>query len=198
MADQPSTAQPNELQELFRTSESEASVPAENHVCPSGTRLVFITIGLWLSLFFGALDSTILAQAIPSITESFSGLTNVVWYSTAYSISNTAFKMAWGKACRTCRLKHVFLVSMGIFEAGNILCATAQSSSVVICGRIIAGIGGAGLMCGSFVISALLVRKQYRPMIMGVTSFAFDLSSVVGPVLGGALVDALGWRWCFW
>lgn len=191
-------AQATELQEFSQSSEPEVSEPNDDHVYPSGARLVLVIIGLWLSMFLGALDSTILAQAIPSITETFSGLTNVVWYSTAYSISNAAFKMFWGKAYRNFRLKPTFLISMLIFEAGNVLCATAQSSTAVIVGRIVSGMGGAGLMCGSFVISALSVRSQYRPMMMGVTSFAFGLSSVTGPVLGGALVDALGWRWCFW
>ena len=188
-----------ELQQAPQVSEAEASISEEQaHVYPSGTRLIFIIMGLLLSMFLGALDSTILAQAIPSITVSFKGLSNIAWYSTAYSISNTAFKMAWGKAYQVFRLKPTFLVSMAVFEAGNLVCATAQSATTVIIGRIISGFGGAGLMCGSFVISALSVKKQYRPMMMGVTSLAFGLSSVAGPAMGGALVDALGWRWCFW
>ncbi|KAF2159727.1 hypothetical protein M409DRAFT_37869 [Zasmidium cellare ATCC 36951] len=165
---------------------------------PSGVRLGFIIVGLLLSMFLGALDSTILAQAIPSITESFPGVANIVWYSTAYSISNTAFKLAWGRAYQMYAIKPTFLVSMALFEAGNIVCAVARSAAVVIIGRIVAGLGGAGLMCGSFIISARCVTKKYRPMMMGVTSLAFGISSVAGPAMGGALVDSLGWRWCFW
>ena len=189
-----------ELQANPQASDLEVPTSVEQtfDAYPSRTRLVLIVFGLLLSMFLGALDSTILAQAIPSITESFSGLSNIAWYSTGYSISNTAFKMAWGRAYQVFRLKPTFLVSMAVFEAGNLICATARSATTVIIGRIISGLGGSGLMCGSFVISALCVPKRYRPMMMGITSLAFGLSSVAGPVMGGALVDALGWRWCFW
>lgn len=187
-----------ELQQHNAEADPAPEEPASTDVYPSGTRLIFIIVGLLLSMFLGALDGTILAQAIPSITESFPGLSNIVWYSTAYSISNTAFKLAWGRAYQMYAIKPTFLVSMVIFEMGNLVCAVARSAAVVIVGRIVAGLGGAGLMCGAFVISARSVTQKYRPMMMGVTSLAFGIASVAGPAMGGALVDSLGWRWCFW
>ncbi len=71
-------------------------------------------------------------------------------------------------------------------------------SSVVILGRIIAGVGGGGVMTGSFIIIAMTVKPQYRPAYMGILGVTFGCASVVGPLMGGALTDGPGWRWCFW
>ncbi|KAH8662629.1 MFS gliotoxin efflux transporter glia [Xylariales sp. PMI_506] len=165
---------------------------------PTGFRLAIITIGLVLSIFLTALDSTIIATAIPSITNEFGSIRNIAWYGSAYQVTNTAFQSMWGKAYTHFSLKHVFLWTIFIFELGNIICAAAQNSSVVILGRVIAGVGGGGVMTGAFIIIAKTVRPRYRPAYMGVLGVTFGCASVVGPIMGGALTDGPGWRWCFW
>ncbi|KAF2475230.1 MFS gliotoxin efflux transporter glia [Lindgomyces ingoldianus] len=165
---------------------------------PRGVKLAFITVGLVLSIFLAALDSTIIATAIPSITDQFGSIANIAWYGSAYSITNTAFQSSWGKAYGYFDLKRVFLLAIFVFEAGNVICTSAQSSEALILGRVVAGIGGGGLMTGAFIIIALTVKPQYRAAYMGVLGVTFGCASVVGPLMGGALTDGPGWRWCFW
>lgn len=175
-------------------SESES----EPELYPRGFRLVIITIGLVLSIFLAALDSTIIATAIPSITDEFGTIRNIAWYGSAYQVTKTSFQSAWGKAYQHFPLKKVFLLAIAVFELGNIVCAAAPDSSVVILGRVIAGVGGGGVMTGAFLILAASVRPRYRPAYMGVLGVTFGTASVVGPLMGGALTDGPGWRWCFW
>lgn len=172
--------------------------PEAQHQYPTGSRLLLITIGLILSIFIAALDSTIIATAIPSITSEFGSLSNIAWYGTSYSISNCAFQSCWGKAYKYFYLKTTFFLAIFVFEVGNVISALAPNSAVLILGRIVAGAGGGGVMTGAFIMIALTAGPKYRAAYMGVLGVTFGCASVVGPILGGALTDGPGWRWCFW
>lgn len=165
---------------------------------PRGIKLVLITTGLMLSIFLTALDSTIISTAIPSITTEFGSISYIAWYGSAYIVTNASFQSSWGKAYQYFPLKPTFLLSILVFEIGNVICATAPSSEVLILGRIVAGMGGGGVMTGAFIMIALTAGPKYRASYMGLVGVTFGTASVVGPLLGGALTDGPGWRYCFW
>ena len=180
------------------TQKTPSSDDAKSEEYPSGTRLVFVVLALVLSIFLVSLDLTIVATAIPKITGEFHGLHDVSWYSAAFFMTIGGFQSAWGKAYKYFPLKTNFLVSIFIFELGSLICGAASSSTALIVGRAIAGLGAAGIGSGTYTIIAFSAGPKRRPMFTGIIGTSYGIAAVVGPLLGGALAGKVSWRWCFY
>ncbi|KAL4893012.1 major facilitator superfamily domain-containing protein [Aspergillus ambiguus] len=163
--------------------------PEEKEYYPSGSRLAFVLIALALSIFFMSLDLTIVAIAIPKITDEFHGLADVSWYSSAFFVTIGGFQSAWGNAYKYFPLKSTFLVSICVFELGSLICGVASNSTTLIVRRAIAGLGAAGLGSGVYTIIAFSARPTARPMFTGIIWASYGIAAVVGPLIGGAQVD---------
>ncbi|KAL8972380.1 MAG: hypothetical protein Q9183_000582 [Haloplaca sp. 2 TL-2023] len=165
---------------------------------PSGARLVSIVIALALCVFLVSLDLTIVATAIPKITDEFGGLEDVSWYSAAFFMTIGGFQSAWGKVYKYFPLKISFLISIFIFELGSLICGVAPNSTTLIVGRAIAGLGAAGIGSGSYTIIAFSASPKKRPLFTGIIGTSYGVAAVVGPLIGGAFADKITWRWCFY
>lgn len=91
-----------------------------------------------------------------------------------------------------------FIAAVTVFELGNVVSALAQNSATLVIGRLVAGLGGGGVMTGCFIFIAFSTKPRYRAAYMGILGVTFAVASVAGPLLGGFLTDGPGWRWCFW
>ncbi|KAF2146413.1 uncharacterized protein K452DRAFT_305347 [Aplosporella prunicola CBS 121167] len=165
---------------------------------PNAFRAACISVGVALGIFLVGLDMTIVATAIPRITDDFSGIDLIGWYGSAFFITLACFQPFWGKVYPFFSLKYAFLVAVFIFELGSLLSGVAPNSTVLIVGRAITGAGGAGIATGGYAILSIIVRPQIRPIFTGLITTVYSIANVLGPILGGVFAEQTTWRWCFY
>lgn len=106
-----------------------------------------------------------------------------------------AFQSQWGKVYKFFPLKTSFLVAILIFEVGSLISAVAQNSTTVIVGRAFAGLGASGVAPGVYTISAFSTEPAKRATYTGFIGLSYGVAAVAGPLIGGALTEAVTWRW---
>ncbi|KAK8110701.1 MFS general substrate transporter [Apiospora kogelbergensis] len=178
----------------------DGSLSSQSTTPPPRSSLLLTTIigGLCLGTFLFGLDLNILGVAIPPITTEFRSLADVAWYGSAYMLTLTAFQPLFGNLYKLFNPKVVYLVSLSIFEVGSIVSATAPNSNALIAGRAILGLGASGLLQGALSIIGLVVEVDKVPLYIGIVVSSMGFSTCAGPVIGGAITEHIGWRWCFW
>jgi len=151
---------------------------------PKGLKLVLIFVSLCSCTFLVALDSTIIATAIPTITSEFNSLNDISWYNAAFLLTLCAFQLPYGRAYTLLNTKWTFLSSITVFLVGCIVCGSALNSIALIIGRAIAGVGGSGIFSGCFIVIAESIPLRKRSLFNGFIGATFGIASVIGPLIG--------------
>ncbi|KAM3523496.1 hypothetical protein MY4038_008159 [Beauveria bassiana] len=163
-----------------------------------GARLWTLVAGLYLGLYLLALELTMLATVIPTLTDEFRTVSDISWYEAAYVVTLCVFIPLVGQFYEQLRIKHVYLTFMLIFEAGLVICATAKSSKMFIIGRAVNGLGSSGQFSGTMVMIGSACPDKIRPLVTAAAVSMISVGSMTGPVIAGVLTARAGWRWCFW
>jgi EmrB/QacA subfamily drug resistance transporter len=153
--------------------------------------------GLLLAMLLGALDQTIMAPALPAVAKDLGRLDQMPSVVTSYLAAATAVMPLYGKLGDRFGRRRMLLAAVAIFVVGATLCATAASMTMLIMFRAVQGLGGGGLMVGPQAVIGEIVSPRERGRYLGYIGAAYVVAAVGGPVLGGLIVEGLGWRWIF-
>ncbi|OAQ77948.1 MFS transporter [Purpureocillium lilacinum] len=165
---------------------------------PTALPLYLVLTSVTLAYFLFFLDLAVISTATPAITSQFDSLVDVGWYGGAYQLGSAAFQPLTGKLYSQFSTKWTFLLFFIIFEIGSAICGAAQSSAMFIVGRVISGVGSAGVANGALTIIAAVLPRKRQPLFMGVNMGIGQLGLATGPIIGGAFTSHASWRWCFY
>ncbi|WP_226939838.1 MDR family MFS transporter [Janthinobacterium rivuli] len=156
-----------------------------------------IYLGLMAVLGLGALDQSIVATALPRIVDDLGGMAHLSWVVTAYVLASTATMPLYGKLADQYGRRPMIFTALLTFLLGSVLCALAQNMTELIIFRAIQGLGAGGFMPLAQIIIGDIVPPAERGKRQGMVPIVFAVTSVLGPVLGGVITDALSWHWIF-
>src|SRR5690606_21561468 len=156
-----------------------------------------VIIAVAVTMLLASLGQTIVSTALPVIVRDLGGLEHLTWVVVAYLLSSTVVAPIYGKLGDLFGRKIVLQVAIVIFLLGAALSAMATSMTFLIGARLVQGLGGGGLLVVAMTVVADVIPARQRGRVQGMLAGVFGFSTVVGPLLGGLLVQGFSWRWIF-
>ncbi len=153
-----------------------------------------------LSLFLVTIDLTIVNVALPSIRrELHASVAGLQWSVDGYTVVVASFLMLSGSTADRFGRRRMFQIGLAVFSLGSLLCSLAPTTNALVGFRMLQAVGGSMLnpIAMSIIVNTFADPKE-RARALGVWGAIFGVSMAAGPLLGGALVDSIGWRSIFW
>jgi EmrB/QacA subfamily drug resistance transporter len=160
-------------------------------------RVLTIYAGLMVTLLLAALDQTIVATALPRIVSDLGGITQYSWVFTAYMLTSTVSVPVYGRLGDVHGRRPLMLIAVSIFLVGSALCGAAQNMTELVVCRGLQGLGAGGLFPLSLAVIGGIVPPRDRGRWQGLIGAVFASASIIGPAIGGFIVDNTTWRWIF-
>ncbi len=156
-----------------------------------------ILLALMLATGLIAIDATILATAVTSVTEDLGDFASFPWLFSVYLLATAVSVPIWSKLADVVGRKPMLLAGIGLFLLGSILCGAAPSMTALIVFRAVQGLGGGAIMPISITVAGDIYTIAERAKAQGYLASVWAISSVLGPTLGGVFSQFVSWRWIF-
>ena len=176
-------------------TDSAAAPALANSVIPRPLQISFLM--LVFMLMMAALDQTIVSTALPVIARDLHGAERSAWVFSAYLIASTVAVPLYGKLADMYGSKPLLLTSVGLFLLGSVLCGLSRDMTELILARGVQGAGGGGLLPLAMMSVQRLFPETSRAKYQGLLGAVYGLSTMMGPLVGGYLVEHFSWRWAF-
>ena len=157
-----------------------------------------VLLAVMLSIGLVAIDSTILATAVPAVVDDLGGFTQFPWLFSVYLLGQAVSVPLYSKLADQYGRKPMMLAGVGLFVLGSVLCAVAWSMPALITFRAVQGLGAGAVMPISMTIVGDIYSVEERAKVQGYLASVWAIAAVVGPTLGGVFADYVSWRWIFW
>jgi EmrB/QacA subfamily drug resistance transporter len=174
------------------------TAPAAGQTQYSHRQILVIMSGLMLGMLLAALDQTIVSTALTTISRDFHRPDLYSWVVTSYLLTSTVTTPLYGKISDLFGRKRIFQFAIVVFLIGSILSGLSQNMYQLIAFRAVQGLGAGGLMSLAFSIVGDVIPPRDRGRYQGYFGAVFGASSVLGPLIGGFLVDYASWRYVFY
>ncbi|MHC5249146.1 MDR family MFS transporter [Enterococcus sp. LJL90] len=161
------------------------------------TNVPLVTVCVFVATFMTAIEGTIVTTAMPTIVGSLDGLEIMNWVFSVYLLTNAMMTPIYGKLADKVGRKPIFMLGILIFIIGSSLCGLSNTMLTLIIARAIQGIGAGAIMPVALTIIADMYTVEKRAQVLGFNNAAWGISSVLGPLAGGLIVDTIGWHWIF-
>lgn len=164
----------------------------------SQRRLAVVTFALMMGLFLASLEGTVVSTAMPTIIAQLGGLAIYSWVFSIYMLTSTTTIPVFGRLSDLYGRKPIYLLGVFLFLTGSALSGQARNMTQLIAFRAIQGLGAGALLPMAFTIIGDIYTLEQRARMQGFFSGVWGISSIVGPLIGGFLVDNVSWRWVFY
>jgi len=164
----------------------------------SEPRRGLVLAGVMGSVFLAAMESTVVATAMPTVIASLGGIEIYSWTFSAFLLASTVTMPLWGRLADQLGRRRVYLAGLGIFLLGSALSGLSQSMAQLISFRALQGLGAGSLVTVGMTVIADLWGLERRAKMQGYFSSVYGIASVAGPLVGGFLTDVISWRWVFY
>ena len=155
-------------------------------------------MGVLLSIFLGAMESTVVATAMPKVVTSLGDLHMYSWVFSGFLLTSTVTMPLWGRLSDLYGRRPTFLTGLTVFLLGSALSGLSRTMVELIAFRMLQGLGAGSLITIGMTIVGELFGLERRAKMQGLIAGVWGVASLVGPLLGGLLTDYVSWRWVFY